>query len=284
MTAQRALPLSRFMHTTDIPTPISATNASYSMLSAQILWFGVGVTLFYDTAETILHWNHYLVVALSAMLMILSTWFSLRALLVLCVATLPAILSMTYLGAQVQPGEAPLTLWTQMLSMKSLEYVSGFLIMMAYYIRPAPQHPMVNTNKWRISTIFACVAMIVGNALVILSYMKTSMTDNQVTFGAALAEQSSTIVGLCLLGLTASAANVQKVSQLGSLFSHYTKVPLKVLMLVVGTLCAIFVDWYSQYLSGWLYYASSLLPPLVIIVLSRVFLSREAAIFNRPSV
>lgn len=288
MNLQRALPFSRLVqfalvfpgkiasksagvapaYTTSIDSP------SHSLVIAQILWFGIGVTLFSDTAEKILNWPHLLVVALSSLLMIASAWFSLRALLVLCLATLPGILSALYFSLKHQvPGTEGLALWTQMISMKSMEYISGLLIMMGYCIRPQAQ-PNSSTKKMNWSTVLACLGFMLGNALVIASSMKVSMADNQVSFSTALAEQGSTIVGLLLLGFSARSANAQKLSQLGNILSRFTKFPLKGLVVIVGVSCAIFTDWFSQYLYGWLYYASSLFPPLAMIIVSK-FLFRQ---------
>ncbi len=257
---------------------IHSASPSYSMLSAQIIWFGVGLTLFSDTAEKIFNCPHLVVVALSAMLMIASAWFSLRALLALCLVTLPCVISMMYFSVgEAVPGSEPLALWTQMLSMKSLEYTSGLLIMMGYYIRPVSMTPDVNVKKFSAAKVLAALGFLLGNGIIIYSSMKVSMADSEVSFATALAEQGSTILGLLLLGFSARSANAQRISQLGSLISQFTQLPVRGLMLVVGMLCAIFTDWYSQYLYGWMYYASTLIPPLAMIVMTRFFFRKPAA-------
>jgi len=100
------------------------------------------------------------------------------------------------------------------------------------------------------------------------------MVDNQSDFLSALAEQGSTILGLCLLAFSARASSHNRLSTLGTTLCQTTKLPLRGLILVVGVLCAVISDWYSQYLVGWLQYASVLIPPLAIMLMGRFLLDK----------
>ncbi|MBS0289300.1 MAG: hypothetical protein JSS07_04595 [Proteobacteria bacterium] len=255
---------------------IDAACSSYSMMTAQIIWFGIGLTLVADTAETIFHCPHLLAVAFSAMLMMASAWFSMRALLALCAVTLPGLLALMYFSWALAPsGTEVLALWTQMLSVKSLEYTSGFFIMMGSCIRPLSATKA--HSRISLATVLAGLGFLVGNGLVIMSSMKTSMAaDSQLDFASSLAEQGSTILGLCLLGFSARATSLKRMSQLGTYLSSITKLPVRGVLLMVGALSAVFTDWYCQYLAGWFYYASILLPPLALVLMSK-FLFRQAA-------
>lgn len=260
-------------HTINIVSP----SLSVPLMGAQILWFGIGMTLFSDTTETILQWPHQCVVAISSGLMIASAWFGVRAMLALCALTLPAIFSVMYFSlTQAMPGSDPLALWTQMVSVKSLEYMSGFLIMMGTCIRTTSVQPSItpSAKKINVALVLACLGFVLGNILYIFSSMKASMADNQSDFLSALAEQGSTILGLCLLAFSARASSHNRLSTLGTTLCQTTKLPLRGLILVVGVLCAVISDWYSQYLVGWLQYASVLIPPLAIMLMGRFLLDK----------
>lgn len=262
---------------------IVSSQPSVSLISAQILWFGIGMSLFSDTTETILHWPHQWVVALSSGLMIASVWFGIRAMIALCALTLPAIFSVLYFSfTQAVPGNDPLALWSQMVSVKSLEYMSGFLIMMGTCIRSAsPSLATPSSKKLNLATLIAGFGFVTGNFLVIFSSMKASMSGSQTDFTTALLEQGSTILGLCLLGFTARASSSRNLSHLGTMLYQVTTIPLRGMILLVGVLCAVASDWYSQYLVGWLQYASVLIPPLAIVLVGK-FLSRKIPQLSYP--
>lgn len=249
---------------------------SMPLLGAQILWFGIGMTLFSDTTETILQWPHQAVVAISSGLMIGSAWFGLRAMLALCALTLPALCSMMYFSlTQAMPGSGPLALWTQMVSVKSLDYMSGFLIMMGTCIRPISLQPHATpSRKINAPLVIACLGFVLGNILYLFSSIKASMIASEIDFSTALAEQGATILGLCLLAFSARTSSHGALSNFGNAVGQTTKLPLRGIVLFVGVLCAVVSDWYSQYLIGWLQYASVLLPPLVIMLMGK-FLFRK---------
>src|SRR5688572_26665720 len=96
--------------------------AGLFFIAAQVVWWGMGVSLVYDVAEFIFHWPHFIVVGLYAGMMIASTWFGRRAMIAISFFTMPALCSILYFSAtQALPGNSAWALWSQMSCLKFLE-------------------------------------------------------------------------------------------------------------------------------------------------------------------
>lgn len=251
----------------------SSSSASFSLVAAQIIWFGIGLSLLADIAETLLHWHHLLAVALSSALMIASTWFGLRSIVILSTLVVPAMLAVVYFAlTQTTPEEGLLDLWTQMVRVKSMEYFSGLLIIMGGFIKGSSSKTSLQpAKKIDLKSVVACLGFGAGNGLVVLTAVNGAVADG-TEIVPILAQQGSSILGLCLLGLSAKTSSFSTLSNCGRLISEYTKIPLRLVVLFAGTVCAVYFDWCSQYMSvGWLQYMSMCLPPLILLLMGSSF-------------
>jgi len=224
---------------------------SFLMIVAQLIWFGLGLSLLYDITEMLLHWPHLVVVVLYAGLMISTPWMGPRVMVSLSLLSLPAILSGLYFAITAPlPGDSFFALWSQMTSTKTVEYLGWMLVMMGYYISSA---------RSNIGTLVTGVGFLVGNGLVVYAG------------DYAAATQGSYILGLILLALCAKIASQTKLVCVSRHVSRVTKIPTKMMMLLAGICSYMLYDWYYQYLDGWALHASSICPPLIFIVLMKCF-------------
>lgn len=254
---------SRF-HTINIDTSPSK-NISWLLVATQIIWFGVGLSVIYDLAETIFHWHHLMAVAIYSGLVILSTWIGIRAIMILSLLTLPAILSMVYFSwAQPLMGDGMLALWTQMISKKSLEYSSYLLIMMGGF---GCVHTSRHSNKkLNVGAMIACVGVLVGNGLMLLLGRQSGETQMLLI----LAQQWPSILALCMLGLICkrvARASLKSERGLGFTLSTFQ---LRALVLVFGTLGSVLCNWAASIVGDWLQHVSFYLPWIALLFMGRL--------------
>lgn len=102
-------------------------NDSIQMTLAQIIWWGFGLTMIYDTAEIVFHCPYIGAMVIYSSLMIISTWLNVYAMIMMTFIALPTLMVIIYLSSWgVQ--------WIQMLNMKSIEYIGWSLLMMSSFI------------------------------------------------------------------------------------------------------------------------------------------------------
>ena len=265
----------------------AAGNVPFTLAASHVLWFGIGTALLSDSAETILHCPHLLAVALYASLMISSTWFGIRPLLVLGICIMPAILSGLYFGF-IQPltDEGLLALWTQMLRMKSIEYASGILIVVGSLLHCTSKHfdnlPTRESSPQKANhrTKMACLGIGLGNALMILSDFNyaSSVADSQADLTPILGQCGSSLLGLCLLGLVLGPSK-NSLNDYSRRIAARIRIPLRLLILVVGTLAAVYFEWCKWYTVGWPQYVGLCVPPLILLVVSN-FYKIKRALYN----
>lgn len=233
---------------------------------SQIIWWGMGISLFYDVAETILSWPHLVVVTLYSSLMIASTWFGIRVMLFLSIFTVPALLSLLYFScAQTLSGNTFLALWSQMLTTKSLEYVSWLLLVMGSFasVSQAKRIPKREGYSFNLTSVIALIGFAGGVSLMFFSGINSVIANSQTDMILILAQQGSNIIWVMSL---ASSPYGNKKSKT---IHRAAKTSMRLLLLLLGTLGAVFYDWFShsQYMMGWLQYPSVFLPPLVMMLI-----------------
>lgn len=250
----------------DKPSLSAQSNPSYSVVASQIIWFGIGLSLLSDTLESFLHWPHLLAVALSSCLMIASAWIGIRSMVILSAFLLPVILSSVFLSlAQVDQTSGFLGLWTQMVRLKSIEYISGLFLVMGSIIGTSANGKKSNTGP-----IVACLGFAVGNGLMVFSDLNYAIADGQASIMPILAQHGSSMLGLCLLGLSARTSSNSKLSICGKVISQFTRIPLRGVVLVAGTASAVYFDWCFQYVVGWPQYVGLCVPPLILMFLADI--------------
>lgn len=245
---------------------ITQQQNSFFFIAAQIIWWGMGISLFYDIAESILSWPHLVVVSLYSSLMIASTWFGVRVMFVLSMITLPALLSLMYFSF-VQPlsGDTLWALWSRMLTAKSVEYVSWLLLLTGSFASVA--HSRTANHKtghyFHLTSAIALAGFVGGLSLMFFAGLNSVIASTQTDIVLILAQQGSNIVWV--MGLAKSPVKGNSTHSV----TRLSKTSLRWLLLFVGTLGAIFYDWlsHSQYMMGWLQYPSVFLPPLVMMLI-----------------
>ncbi len=251
----------------DVPLNSSNNRTMLLFILTQIVWFSIGLSLFYDTAETVFHVPHRLAVALYSVLMVGSAWMGVRVMVILCLLSIPPFLGTLYFSfTHALPGESLLALWSQMVSAKSIEYTSGLMIMMGSMIGCVSISTQAKGKKINIALVLSMLGIIVGNGLVVYSgvvYDLSSGTDLNTMIG----HQTITVLGVMLYAMNTKKTTYKSYAFYGQRFP----LSLRIAILALGILTAILYDWFSQYFIGWMYYASMVITPMFYFVLIKMF-------------
>jgi len=228
------------------------------MVCAQILWWGVGLTLAYDVAETLFHWPHWLAMSLYGCLMIVSAWLGVRAMTTIGTMLVPALLAAIYFSfCEAVPGTNLFALWTQLMSTKAFEYIGWFLLVLGSFI---------SGHKKRLS-IIGLVSLALGAYMMIhfaVSQMHASGQSN-VTF--VIVQQGSYF--MWLIGVSSkSPRSTREALRRRSIFI-FPRLPVKPVVLLAGTALVVGYDMLAQTLTGVWAYLMMVLPPLAMMLIHR---------------
>ncbi|MFI4938619.1 MAG: hypothetical protein ACHQJ6_08980 [Candidatus Berkiellales bacterium] len=261
-TFSRAVPL---RSTINIDLHSFSNFSSVSFIAAQVIWWGMGIYLFYDFAETILHWPHLLVVALYSSLMIASTWFGMRTMLLVSIFSIPAFISMVYISFSTSlPETGLLGQWFEMISLKSLEYFSWLLLVMASFAKAMAPKPVTVTKKFSLSKCVALLGFGVGIGLMLFLSIKNLFTNAQTDMALFTTQQLSNIFWIWGLATAPHHYLLRRKEGLSAL-----KDPRRVLFLLLGTLVAVLYTWGSLHMGSWWQYPSVFIPTLTMMLLWR---------------
>lgn len=242
----------------------SNPNKKSVMLTAQILWWGLGLTLAYDICESLLQWPHWIAMTLYSALMIASTWFGLRSMILIAFFTLPSLLGVFYFSAfDVLTGTSFIALWSQLLANKLLEYLGWFLMVLGGFINAAD-----NTKKITISTFVCYACLAIGGTLMLASAVQLAQNSDpakQLFIGVQQISYFLWIFGLTSTKITQSQAKQEKPKPQKPSF----KLPSKYFLLIAGTIGIVIYDWMFLNISGWMQCGFMLLPPFALLLLSR---------------
>jgi hypothetical protein len=236
---------------------------SLQMALAQIVWWGIGLTLIYDTAETVFGCAHSLAIALYSSLMIVSAWLRVRAMTWIAVLLLPTLLATLYLlFFEGVPGEGLLALWTQMVNVKAIEYIGWLLLVAGSFI--TGQFMLGNSSPYRTALSFLGLACLLsGGYMMVDSAIISMQASGQSNMTFLVVQQSSYF--MWLVGVSSKPpTSSQEVSRRQAIFT-FPRLPVKPTVLVIGTLFFVGYDVFIQKLAvGW-QYLSMILPPIAMI-------------------
>lgn len=245
-----------------------SSTTSVALFFTQIIWLGVGTTLFSDTAEKIFHCPHFLVVALASALMIASLWFGIKAIFSLSILVLAAVIYGIYFSSFAAAKHSVLVLWADMINAHSFDYVNGLLMMMGSFASWAACGPGASVDHKSNDGVIGML-FLVGNALMMGAGTSAALMSGATNLTAVLAQQMSYVLALSLLGWSMKSFARDNPVVYHQLFHlHLSKCKGRLAVLLLGALCAILADWIYHWMD-WLYYLSVFLPSLGLLLFNK---------------
>lgn len=233
------------------------------MALAQIIWWGIGLTMIYDISETVLHSSHAFAIALYSSLMIISAWLRVRAMTVIAIFLLPALLATLYfLFFDGINGQHAFAHWTQMLHVKAIEYIGWLLLVAGSFITGQFMLGGEFPYKKLLSTL-GLVCLGAGAYMMIDSAIISMQESGQSNMTFLIVQQSSYF--MWLIGVSSKPpASTQEASRRRAIFT-FPRLPIKPTVLILGTIFFVGYDYLVQQLAlGW-QYLSMILPPIAMM-------------------
>lgn len=236
---------------------------SIQMALAQIIWWGLGLTMIYDTAERVFHLPHLWAIAMYSSLMIISAWLRVRAMTVVGVLLLPVLLATIYFSWRGGiSGQGYGAQWTQMLSTKGKEYMGWLLLVAGSFI--TGQFMLSRSSaakKWL--PYVGVLSLGLGAYMTINAAIIDMQLNGQSNMTFLIVQQSSYFIWL--IGVSSKPPKTaQEVSRRRVIFV-FPRLPMKPTVLLLGT--AFFVGYDAivlQMAVGW-QCITMLLPPIAMV-------------------
>ncbi|WP_429208784.1 cytosine permease [Aeromonas veronii] len=214
----------------------------------QVGWFGVGVAMFALPVQKATGIDVNWLIAISGMLMTVTVYFGISALMVLSFVAVPAI---ALLGGY--------SVWLAVTSTGS----------MAALQQVQPSNPIEFT------TALTMVAFFLGNTLMFVFGAAGAAVTGQADISEVMLMQGLLIPAILVLGLNIWTTNDNALYASGLGFANITGLkskPLSVINGLIGTACAL---WLYNNFVGWLAFLSTAIPPIGGIIIMDFLLNRE---------
>ncbi|MFM4941150.1 cytosine permease [Aeromonas enteropelogenes] len=244
----------------------------------QVGWFGVGVAMFALPVQKATGIDVNWLIAISGILMTVTVYFGISALMVLSFVAVPAIallggysvwLAVTSAGGmealqQVQPSN-PIE-FTTALTMVVGSFISAGTLT-ADFVR-------FGRKPWG-AVMITMVAFFLGNTLMFVFGAAGAAVTGQADISEVMLMQGLLIPAILVLGLNIWTTNDNALYASGLGFANITGLkskPLSVINGLVGTACAL---WLYNNFVGWLAFLSTAIPPIGGIIIMDFLLNRE---------
>lgn len=235
----------------------SSTNKGAVLIGAQILWWGLGLTLAYDICEVIFHWPHWMAIVLYSALMISSSWFRNDVLVLIGLLTLPSLLGTAYFTVfPAHQGTPFIGSWGVLLNLKSYEYLGWFFMVLGSFINAM----LVPSKKNRLIKVVCCLSIILGGLMMLKSAMVAAQFKEPPERVFILLQQVSYFLWIFGVSSTQAKQTKPKVK---------SKNPMRLAILCAGILIMLLFDIIFLNTTGIMKYIVVFLPPLSIMILSK---------------
>ncbi|MBZ6068212.1 cytosine permease [Aeromonas schubertii] len=244
----------------------------------QVGWFGVGVAMFALPVQKATGIDAGWLIALSGLLMTLTVYFGISALMVLSFVAVPAIALLGGYSVWLAIGASggvetllALTPATQIPFATALTMVVGSFVsagtLTADFVRFG--------RTPRSAVLVTLVAFFIGNSLMFIFGAAGAAVTGQADISEVMLLQGLLIPAILVLGLNIWTTNDNALYASGLGFANITGLPSKHLSVInglVGTACAL---WLYNNFVGWLSFLSMAIPPVGGVIIMDFLLYRR---------
>lgn len=260
---------------------------SFLLSAIQVGWFGVGVATFSLMVNKATGISLPILIILSGILMTSTAYWGMKALTVLSIVAVPAIVLLgSFSVSKATADVGGFAALMQLEPTESISYTLALSICIGSFIGGATltaDFTRFSKNK-KDGFLTTFIAYFIGNSLMFTFGMIGTLAIGYADISDVMVAQGLIIPAIIVLGLNIWSTNDNSLYTSGLGFSHITKLPKDKIVLfngMLGTLLSMVV--YNNFIS-WLTILGSTIPSIGAIILADYFLLRRKNGYNQKEV
>ncbi|MDD9175381.1 MULTISPECIES: cytosine permease [Aliivibrio] len=244
----------------------------------QVGWFGVGVAMFAIPVQKATGIDTNALIVISGLLMTVTVYFGISALMVLSMIAVPAI--------AVLGGYSVLTAVDSIGGVAELQKIQptepmDFSIALAMVVGSFVSAGTLTADFVRFgkkpmgAVAITMIAFFIGNSLMFIFGAAGASVTGQSDISEVMIAQGLLIPAIIVLGLNIWTTNDNALYASGLGFSNITGLPSKYISMLnglIGTVCAL---WLYNNFVGWLTFLSIAIPPIGGVIIADFFMNRK---------
>ncbi|KAB2824280.1 cytosine permease [Aliivibrio finisterrensis] len=244
----------------------------------QVGWFGVGVAMFAIPVQKATGIDTNALIVISGLLMTVTVYFGISALMVLSMIAVPAI--------AVLGGYSVLTAVDSIGGVAELQKIQptepmDFSIALAMVVGSFVSAGTLTADFVRFgkkpmgAVAITMIAFFIGNSLMFIFGAAGASVTGQSDISEVMIAQGLLIPAIIVLGLNIWTTNDNALYASGLGFSNITGLPSKYISMLnglIGTVCAL---WLYNNFVGWLTFLSVAIPPIGGVIIADFFMNRK---------
>jgi len=252
--------------------------SSFLLAATQVGWFGVGLAMFAVPVARATGANVYILITLFGLAMTLSAIFGMKALAILGMISVPAIIvfgsySMTSAAGEIGGFQGLFDYEPT----NPISIALALTVCIGSFISAGTLTPdFARFSKTSRSAVSAnIIAFFLGNSLMFLFGAVGAMVYNQADISEVMFLQGLMIPAILVLGLNIWTTNDSALYASGLGFSNITKLPKKKIVVFNGILGTISAMWLYQNFVDFLTLLGTALPSIGAIILADYFIVKR---------
>lgn len=251
---------------------------SLLLSGTQVGWFGVGVAMFAIPVQKATGIDTNTLIIASGLLMTVTVYFGISALMVLSTIAVPAIALLgSYSVYEAIHSVGGLEVIQHKVPEQPIDFSIALAMVIGSFISAGTlTADFVRFGKKPINAvIITMVAFFIGNSLMFIFGAAGASATGQSDISEVMMAQGLLIPAIIVLGLNIWTTNDNALYASGLGFSNITGLPSKYISMVngiIGTLCAL---WLYNNFVGWLTFLSLAIPPIGGVIIADFFKNRQ---------
>ena len=244
----------------------------------QVGWFGVGVAMFAIPVQKATGIDTNILIIISGLLMTVTVYFGISALMVLSAIAVPAIAILGgYSVLTAVDSIGGVTELQKIQPEQPLDFSIALAMVVGSFISAGTlTADFVRFGKKPIGAVLiTMIAFFIGNSLMFIFGAAGASVTGQSDISEVMMAQGLLLPAIIVLGLNIWTTNDNALYASGLGFSNITGLPSKYISMangVIGTLCAL---WLYNNFVGWLTFLSLAIPPVGGVIIADYFSNRK---------
>ena len=244
----------------------------------QIGWFGVGVAMFAIPVHKATGIDTNALIVISGLLMTVTVYFGISALMVLSMIAVPAIAVLGgYSVFTAVDSIGGITELQQIQPEEPMDFSIALAMVVGSFISAGTlTADFVRFGKKPMGAVaITMIAFFIGNSLMFIFGAAGAAVTGQSDISEVMIAQGLLIPAIIVLGLNIWTTNDNALYASGLGFSNITGLPSKYISMLnglIGTVCAL---WLYNNFVGWLTFLSIAIPPIGGVIIADFFMNRK---------
>jgi cytosine permease len=244
----------------------------------QIGWFGVGVAMFAIPVSSLTHVPIWILIVVTGCVMTLTAYYGIKALAILGSIAVPliAILGVYSVNWGINEVGGFMNIFADKPE-KPLTLAAGIGIVVGSFISGGTATP--NFSRFartpKTAVIATVLAFFIGNSIMMIFGAVGGAVTGVPDIFDILILQGLAIPAVVTLGLNIWTTNNNALYTAGLGVSNITKVPMKPLVLVAGTVGTVTAVWLYYNFVSYLSLLSGLIPPVGVVLIIHYYMNRR---------